>query len=228
MVADFSIKQIDKDSLHLGVLPKATQKAFTFFAKEPLLTTDDWYLAGGTALALQVGHRKSVDLDFFTERKDATLRSLEGKLIATNKWTTTLLQEETLYGQFDGAKMSFIAYPFFVPSSQQLHHGNVRILPIHDIAAMKIIAINQRGRKRDFVDVYWYCNNHQNLKTVIDSAIEHYPNHNLSLSHTLKSLMYFADAENDPMPEMYFLADWKTIKSFFQKEVEKLAHELLK
>jgi len=92
---------------------------------------------------------------------------------------------------------------------------------------MKIIVISQRGRKRDFVDLYWYCKNRDSLKNVIDSAIAHYPNQTLSLSHVLKSIMYFADADDDPMPKLSFDATWPQMKKYFQTEVPRLAREIL-
>ena len=57
-------------NFHLSVLPRATQKAVRYCSEQPWLKTSQWYLAGGTALALQVGHRASYDLDFFTQEKD--------------------------------------------------------------------------------------------------------------------------------------------------------------
>src|SRR3989344_6766044 len=143
-----------KLNLHLGVLPLATQKALDFFSEQAWLNGSTWYLAGGTALALLCGHRESVDLDFFTTEKDFALESFLAYFVDEKKWKTTIARTGTIYGTLQGAKVSFIAYPFFKPAEEGLNYGSVRILSPQDIAVMKIIAISQRGRKRDFVDLY--------------------------------------------------------------------------
>ena len=68
MVARIPIKKVNRESLYLDRLPRNTRKAFLYCAELKFLARGDWYLAGGTALALQIGHRQSVGLDFFTPR----------------------------------------------------------------------------------------------------------------------------------------------------------------
>ena len=123
-----SLESVSRDDLHLDVLPLATQKAFLFCTKQPLFARSGLYLAGGTALALQVGHRQSVDLDFFTSHKAFNERELEEELLSFHQWETTLQRKGTLYGKLLKAKMSLIAYPFFVPASPFVTCGTVRIL----------------------------------------------------------------------------------------------------
>ncbi len=214
------------DELHLSCLPKATQKAFQCATTLPLFSTSPWYLAGGTALALQVGHRQSVDLDFFTTKAVFNQRSTELALTETKSWETTRQDQGTLFGLLKKAKMSLIAYPFFLPSKNVLTCGTVRVLHPSDIAVMKIIAVSQRGRKRDFLDLYWYCMNRESLKDVIIRIFHQYPQRHDS-AHIIKSLMYFVDAESDPMPTIFFKATWTGIKAFFRREVPKLARSLL-
>jgi hypothetical protein len=93
---------------------------------------------------------------------------------------------------------------------------------------MKIIAISQRGRKRDFVDLFWYTHFYGTLNDALKCAIEQYPDQEHSIPHFLKSLTYFKDAEEDPMPELYFKTNWKTIQSYFRSEVPKITTEFLK
>ncbi len=186
---------------------------------------DTWYLAGGTALTLHVGHRQSVDLDFFTPQGIIDEIATERTLVNTGHWNKTLRDTGTLYGTYMGEKMSLIAYPFFIPSAAEVRCGTVRILTPEDIASMKIIAVSQRGRKRDFVDLYWYCKNRESLGTVVRRAMSQYPGQERNINHILKSLAYFDDAEDDPMPKIFFKASWKEIKLFFQKEVKALALE---
>ena len=212
--------------LFLDRLPPATQRAFAACQTLPWLKTGGWYLAGGTAFALQVGHRQSVDLDFFTTQGNFNEVAVERKLFVTGKWRTDYRESGTIFGVFHGAKMSLIAYPFFHPAGPFLRCGSVRVLPSQDIAAMKIVAISQRGRKRDFVDLYWYCSHRESLRDVILRAARQYPGQEKNLAHILKSLEYFADADIDVMPKIFFKASWEEIKKFFRREVKKVAEEL--
>lgn len=228
MVAHASIVNAGRADLHLDRMPRATARAFLLCAKLPLCAASQWYLAGGTALALQVGHRQSVDLDFFTPLQKISELSIERDLLATGLWRTKYRESGTIYGELAGAKMSFIAYPFFKPSKDRIRYGRVRLLVPRDIAAMKIIAISQRGRKRDFVDLYWYCVHREPLTAILRRAAAQYPTQEHNLPHILKSLTYFADAEADPMPKLFFTATWKGIQSFFKREVATAARILLR
>lgn len=226
MVIAGKIKQ-DNDLLHFDTLPRVTLNALQKCALISLFSQDKWYLAGGTALALQAGHRKSVDLDFFTERKKFDEKKIEELMKSRGKWITTSLSEGTLYGEFFGAKMSFIAYPFFVPAMPMHKYNTVAIMTPADIAVMKIIAVSQRGRKRDFFDLYWICQNVQPLSLIIPRVHKQYAIHQ-NLTHILKSLVYFKDAENDPEPEIYFKANWSTVKKFFIKEIPVITRKVMK
>mgnify|MGYP001583831708 CR=1 FL=1 len=69
MVAHISLKKTNPQDLHLAILPAATRQAFLYSKAQPLFSKSGWYLAGGTALALQLQHRLSFDLDFFSTEK---------------------------------------------------------------------------------------------------------------------------------------------------------------
>jgi hypothetical protein len=217
-------KQID---WHFETLPRQTKKAFDFLSQAEWLRDSDWYLAGGTALALQVGNRKSVDLDFFTEKKDFDAERLLTHFLGNKDWKTTLREEGTIYGELFGAKVSFIAYPFFLPKQSPAQYGVLRILSPIDIAVMKIIAISQRGRKRDFFDLYWCAHHVEPIEATLRRLKVQYPTVAHDYNHILKSLVYFEDAESDPMPEISFPADWKKVKEFFLKEIPKITAEII-
>jgi len=213
--------------LHFDALPKNTRLALEFLSKEKWLDQSNWYLAGGTALALHVGHRKSVDLDFFTHDKDFDNNELLEHFINGIDWKTDVNKKNTIYGVLLGAKVSFIAYPFFMPAEKLISYGSVSILTVNDIAVMKVIAISQRGRKRDFFDLYWLMHHGQSLDDVMRKLKIQYPSVAHDYHHILKSLVYFEDAENDPMPEIYFSVTWKEIKDYFSKEVPAVTKRLI-
>jgi len=209
-----------------NALPRHTRQALNFLAKKSWLKNSPWYLAGGSALALQVGHRSSVDLDFFSAKKfnnNLLLKNLTGK-----SWITDYNSEGTIYGTLLGAKVSFIYYPFFRPANKFLRYSSIKVMPAQDIAVMKIMAISQRGRQRDFFDLYWCAKNLGPLKEFIIRLKTQYPSVAHNYHHLLKSLVYFADADNDPLPKINFSASWPQVKKFFTNEVPKIAKEIIK
>lgn len=209
-----------------NVLPSQTLKALDLLSEQKWLKKSDWYLAGGTALALNAGHRQSLDLDFFTARGTFSTGPLLNHF-KNMEWETDVSEKGTVYGTLLTAKISFIAYPFFRYVEPPQWYDNVRVLKPADIAVMKIIAISQRGRKRDFVDLFWCVQNCESLVSIIKKLPGQYPKIAHNYHHILESLMYFEDAEADPMPKLFFKADWKTIKSYFRREIPKIARELI-
>lgn len=218
--------QRQKIEWYTDIMPRATKRALDYLAKQQWLKKSQWYLAGGTALALQGGHRQSVDLDFFVPQKSFSQATLI-RHFPDAIFKSYIIREGTIFATLYGAKASFIAYPFFLPAQSPIYYGAVRVLHRADIAVMKIIAISQRGRKRDFVDLYWYCMHYERLEEIMRRVASQYPNIEHNYHHIIKSLTYFDEAEEDPMPTLFFKADWKTIKAFFRKEAMILARQLL-
>jgi len=212
---------------NFDILPPETKKAFVYLSEQSWLGQSNWYLAGGTALALQAGHRKAVDLDFFTQDKDFSGPEILNNFLENKEWKTTLDRKNTIYGELFGAKISFIAYPFFLPKQELIKYGSIKILSSLDIAVMKIIAISQRGRKRDFFDLYWCVMNIETLEATIKRLKVQYPTVAHDFHHILKSLVYFVDAESDPEPEIFFDASWQGIKDYFEKEVLAITNNLI-
>jgi len=221
---------IKKIIWHFDVMPKKTIKVFKYLSRQKWLDNSGWYLAGGTALALQVGYRQSVDLDFFTESKSGKIDNTKilEYLKSSGEWFTDVDSEGTIYGELQKAKISFIAYPFFSPAQPFVRYGTINILNKEDIAVMKVVAISQRGRKRDFFDLYYCANNILPLEEIMIRLKMQYPSVAHDYYHILKSLIYFADAESDPEPNLLIDLDWKTVKKYFEKEIPALTKKLLK
>ncbi len=171
-------------------------------------------------------HHKSFDLDFFTNLKDFNQQAIAAHF-PTEVWVTKSTSFATLFGELHGAMVSFIAYPFFHARQPMLKYGTINVLSIRDIGVMKILAMSQRGRKRDFVDLYWLTQHEAPLSWFMQQLPDQIPDVAHDYHHILKALTYFDDAEKDQMPELNFHADWRTIKTFFQNEAKKLAGELL-
>ncbi len=215
---DSDIKR--KINSNLKILPRATRDAFLFLSEQKWISENGWYLAGGTALALQTGHRVSVDLDFFTTQKDFDNNNdVLTNFLGNKNWSPYINKKNTVYGTLYRAKMSFIAYPFFVPKEKVVEYGFIKILDIKDIAIMKIIAISQRGTKRDFFDLYWLVKNVDSLESFVRKLKIQYPDIAHNYHHIIAALHYFKDAEQDEDPKINFDVSWNEVKKFFKKEV---------
>lgn len=176
----------------------------------------EFYLAGGTALALQLGHRRSVDLDFFTPERfeeGVLLQRLDG-------FSLTARDRQTLHGEISGTKVSFLGYEYPVLFPQTSFLG-VSVADPRDIACMKISAITSRGARRDFIDLYAAAQPH-GLAELLRLFHQKYARVNYSWLHVLKSLTYFEDADKEPMPEMLAPITWAEVKSFFLREAPPL------
>jgi hypothetical protein len=175
-----------------------------------------FYLAGGTALALHLGHRRSVDLDFFTPE-----RFEDGALLQRlDSFSLTARDRQTLHGEISGTKVSFLAYEYPVLFPQTSFLG-VSVADPRDIACMKISAITSRGARRDFIDLY-AATRLYGMPELLRLFHQKYARVNYSRLHVLKSLTYFEDAEKDPMPEMLAPIPWTEVKSFFLREAPPL------
>lgn len=106
-----------------------------------------FYLADGTALALQIGHRHSVDVDFFSERKFSVKRLVKD-LSDIDRVTVTHEDSESVSVELGGAKLSFLYYPYHLLFPFVLWNGYGKLADVRDIACMKIDAIASRGTKR--------------------------------------------------------------------------------
>ena len=172
-------------------------------------------LVGGTSLALQYGHRSSVDLDFFGEIT-ADDEDIKGVL---RKFGSLLVLKESknikVY-QLDGIKIDIVNYSYAWIDDAIVEDGIVLASP-QDIAAMKINAIEGRGTKKDFIDIYFLLQ-HYTLKEILEFYTEKYPEY--SIFRALMSLTYFEDAETQIMPRMFVDVSWNDIRDSVCKVVD--------
>lgn len=164
-----------------------------------VLRAKNFYLAGGTGLALQLGHRISDDLDFFTE-DSFELQELLLILGETGEYTVSGTAPGTLHLVFDEVtKASFLFYPYRL-LFPVLNFEGCTVADYRDIAAMKIIALSQRGSKKDFVDLYFLLQGKVSIGQLKQFVQQKFAGVKYSWPHLVKSLGYFADAEEDPPP----------------------------
>lgn len=202
------------------VLPGNTKTILALLGKSEIIQKA--YLAGGTALALQLGHRISYDLDFFTQ-EEFDEQMLLPEIEKISSFQLERIARKTILGKFQDVKFSifYYKYPLLYAAKR---FGLVNIIDIRDIAAMKIAAIASRGTKRDFVDLYFICKEKEivTLSKVIQLYDKKYKNLATTKIHIMKSLIYFEDAEADDMPKMLKKVSWEGVKKYFENEVRKL------
>jgi hypothetical protein len=183
------------------------QAALVHLRRQPWL--ESYYLAGGTALALQIGHRISTDLDWFTPNhllEAAERDALRSILISTGAYTDKTEQDGQLYCQLAGADVSFI-YQHHALLEPTVDYDGVPLASPIDIGIMKLSAINSRGTRRDFVDLYC-LRDIAPLERLLQLAEVKYADRPSFLDITVRALAYFADAEQQPMPRML----WKNVQ----------------
>lgn len=179
----------------------------------------NFYLAGGTALAIQLGHRESIDLDFFSRRK-FSVSDMEKELSSIGKFILSKKDDRTLDGVLDGVKISFFHYDYGL-LYPLINFNNIQIADERDIACMKLDAISSRGSKKDFIDIYFLLEKYS-LSELINFFSKKYKNIEYNKLHILKSLTYFVDAEDEPMPIMFKDIEWDEVKKKIIGEARKM------
>ncbi|VVA43479.1 conserved hypothetical protein [Candidatus Roizmanbacteria bacterium] len=207
------------------VLPKNAQATLALLGKSNVLP-DKTYLAGGTALALQFGHRISIDFDFFTPSVFKGREIIE-KLEKVGKFAfQESAEKNTLLGLFENVKFSLFKYdyPLIKPT---INYLGIELVSPEDISAMKIAAIMDRGTIKDFIDVYFLIKKGITLDQSFDYYNKKYKALANNIYSIIRSLTYFDDADLKEMPEMVEKINWEEIKKFFEKETVRIAEKYL-
>ena len=176
----------------------------------PLARQHGFYLAGGTALALQLGHRRSVDFDWFREDPiDDPLRLAADLRTPDFRFETDRVEKGTLHGRASGVRVSFLEYGY--PLLRPLREvEGLRLAGLEDIAAMKLAAVAQRGSKKDFVDVF-ALGRHFGLGDMLGFYGKKYGVEDVG--HVLVALAYFDDADRERTPMLLQRQSWPDVKT---------------
>ncbi|HSB07522.1 MAG TPA: nucleotidyl transferase AbiEii/AbiGii toxin family protein [Thermodesulfobacteriota bacterium] len=203
-----------------GVLRKIT----------PVVRTERFYLAGGTGLALQIGHRVSEDLDFFRDTSfdpNSLLLTLKSK---TDSSEDVVIESHTLLVSLEGARCSFFFYE--VPLIYELvEFEGLNVADWRDILSEKFKTISQRGSRKDFYDIFAVI---RSKTLTIEEAVSFFEKRfgqtNLNTYHVLRSLTYFEDAEEEPDPVLSagHAFQWEEVKSFYVKNIREFEKYFVK
>lgn len=188
------------------------------------LTEFDFYLAGGTALALQLGHRTSIDFDFYSPQKLDTdkikkefIKHFPREKIGDKQ------PEDTFWLTIKGINLSIFYYPYKLIRGL-INCPPIKLASLEDLAAMKIAAVIQRARQRDFFDLFYLIKN-IGLKKVIGSCLQKYPWYQENNKIIFKALIYFDEANEDREVNRIRVFDkdlnWEKVKEQITMEVKR-------
>lgn len=209
-------------AFHAEVMPVTQQRMLRQLGN--FTTERGFYLGGGTAIAIQLGHRRSVDLDWFTPGEIAEPLGLAGELRRSGfAFEVTSVEEGTLHGEVESVKLSFLEYryPALNPPVEWTEF-ECRLAALEDLACMKLSAIGDRGAKKDFIDIYELGRTHFTLEQMLDFYQQKFDTRDIA--HTIMALTYFDDAEEEDMPEMLWNVEWQEVKQAIEGWVRDYAH----
>lgn len=180
----------------------------------------DFYLADGTGLALQLGHRISEDLDFFSEKPFDAEEFKDS--IGPDKVAS--IRPQTLHCVKQGVRLSFLSYG--IPLCYPVHKWRgIRVAAWEDIVAEKVKAVSQRGSKKDFWDIYSVIVLKSSIEEVGALFLERFKDTGINFYHVIKSMVYFEDADKEPDPILLEGGErweWQSIKGFFEANIKEI------
>jgi len=200
--------------LRTDTLEKSTLDLLKRLQKIPLLS--ELRLVGGTALALQLGHRRSVDLDFFGQI-DAEGLQIVDEMYNNGLEDIVVIRDTRTIKIFtvNKIKVDIVSYRYKW-LEPPIEIDNVKLADIKDIAAMKLAAVTNRGTKKDFIDIFFLLQQFT-IKQMMKLYEQKFTDG--SIFNVIRSLTYFEDSESDIMPEMLIPVDWLNVKQTIREAV---------
>jgi predicted nucleotidyltransferase component of viral defense system len=200
-------------------------QALDILHRQPFI--HNFYLAGGTALALQIGHRISTDLDWFSA--DVSLLVSEREAICqalkrSGQFEVASEQDGMLFTRLLGTDVSFIYqhHPLLEPT---VEYRGVQLASPTDIGLMKLAAVNSRGSRRDFIDLYC-LRKVVSLDRLLELTTVKYADRSSFLVVAARALAYFEDAEQQPMPQTLIPIHWADVRTYCEDAARRLARRL--
>ncbi|HVA66585.1 MAG TPA: nucleotidyl transferase AbiEii/AbiGii toxin family protein [Elusimicrobiota bacterium] len=178
-----------------------------------------FYLAGGTALALRLGHRISLDLDLFSRDNAlgaAERRAIQRRLEKSGAFKILESKDGACHFDLKGVSVSLFHYPYRLLGRTAAWRG-LKVAALEDVAAMKLGAVIGRGSRKDFVDLY-FLSRLRGWDWLRRAGKRKFPRHADFALQAAKALVYFADAEKEPLPRLLAPLSWGELKSRFERE----------
>lgn len=211
------------DNPHWNTTSAQLKKIIIELGKLPGM--EKYYLAGGTALALHIGHRYSHDLDFFSNQDELesqsrqnmlkNLETLNLKIIENHDGNLLITLEDILVGFFS------YDYKLIEPTSSL---EGINLASLVDIGLMKLDAIISRGSRKDYYDLY-FISQHHSLTDILKLSEEKYPHSRDFNLMAVESLLQFENADRDHQPQLIDTIPWDSIKQYFVEQAQNIGKE---
>lgn len=208
------------NKIFLKTLPSKTRALLNEFQQKKPDFLNNFYLSGGTGLSLQMGHRQSEDLDFFSQ-KEFDSPKVQQELQKFGKLKHTELSNDTLNTYLNDVKLQFLEYPYQL-IKPTTNWEDIHLSSVEDIACTKLLTISMRGSKKDFIDLYFLLQIYS-LDKIFEMMAKKYQDIGYNQLHIAKSLVYFEDARQEPMPRMLQEVSWDDVEKSIIENVKKLA-----
>lgn len=182
----------------------------------------EFYLAGGTGLALQIGHRVSVDFDLFCPKLPKGILERVKRVFKGSKIEVSLRQSEQLTVYVDKVRIDFVQYKFPLVL-KPAPVGGVNVARVLEIAAMKAYALNFRGTLKDYVDLYFVLKNGFAALSDIEKLADKKYGDDFNFRLFLEQLVYLEDIKDEDEKSIIFLGEKvnkERMRSFFKRAVQ--------
>jgi predicted nucleotidyltransferase component of viral defense system len=195
-------------------------KLLAWIGKQPFAAR--FYLAGGTALALQLGHRRSMDLDFFSETDEVHAHTRQELIQAFSARNAQVIEnvDGDLLLLVNGVHTGFFSYVYPLLEPVWVVE-NIGLASLLDIGLMKLDAIIGRGSRKDFYDLYM-ISQVISLNELLRAGERKYPQARDFQLMALEGLLQFDNADRDLQPKMLLDLSWDTVKLFFLEKGKEL------
>jgi len=206
--------------VHWSTITTQMRQVLEFIGQQEFATR--FYLAGGTALALQLGHRRSIDLDFFSER-DELLRPMRREIIQVLTPFAPQVIEDVdgnLLLIVAGLQVGFFSYGYHLLETPA-EVLQVPVASLVDIGLMKLDALISRGSRKDFYDLYVILQQ-ISLAELLALGKHKYPYARDFELMAVESLVLFDNADQDHQPELFIDLSWEEVRSFFIATAQRL------
>jgi len=179
-----------------------------------------FYMAGGTGVALYLGHRISVDMDWFcADSFPDPLKLIDDLKKRGLSLISNFFSKDTLHIEIEDVKVSFFFYPYpLVRPLVLLRDFGCHIASLEDMGCMKLISISQRGSKRDFFDIYAIIKGGLTLEGLLELTKKKYGLNDVS--SIVFGLTYFDDADKEPDPRLLWDIKWEQVKNELKNTIK--------
>lgn len=188
-------------------------------------TIRNW-IAAGTGVALYLGHCVSEDLDLFTERP-WSFDVIAPALVACGPVVVDRQEVGTFVGSVGGVRVRLFDYPYVVLEEPLPTRFGVPLAGLRDLGCMKLVAVAQRGSRKDFVDLCHLGAAGYSIRELLTLLPRKMPAVEFNPVHVLRSFAYFEDAEAEPDPVMLVPYEWARVREYCLTEADALLGEIL-